>query len=159
MQCPAQAAFDGPERSQAEGPQRASVGLSWARGKGSRAQALFGHEPSRAWAWLVQSLVYSAFSFRFDQGPSQWISNIGHDDSGSGAPPLLLPPVGGLDGVGGPSAKVDARGEKLQDGQGGQVPPGDAKEMLHLHHVRYIRTRNPQQPINNCCHHEVNTTG
>ena len=57
MQCPAQAAFDGIERSQAEGPQRASVGLSWARGKGSRAQALFGHEPSRAWARLVQSLV------------------------------------------------------------------------------------------------------
>ena len=57
MQCPAQAAFDGPERSQAEGPQRASVGLSWARGKGSRAQALFGHEPSRAWARLVQSLM------------------------------------------------------------------------------------------------------
>ena len=56
MQCPAQAAFDGPERSQAEGHQRASVGLSWARGKGSRAQALFGHEPSRAWARLVQSL-------------------------------------------------------------------------------------------------------
>ena len=56
MQCPAQAAFDGIERSQAEGPQRASVGLSWARGKGSRAQALFGHEPSRAWARLVQSL-------------------------------------------------------------------------------------------------------
>ena len=59
MQCPAQAAFDGPERSQAEGPQRASVGLSWARGKGSRAQALFGHEPSRAWARLVQSLPLS----------------------------------------------------------------------------------------------------
>ena len=58
MQCPAQAAFDGPERSQAEGPQRASVGLSWARGKGSRAQALFGHEPSRAWARLVQGLKY-----------------------------------------------------------------------------------------------------
>ena len=57
MQCPAQAAFDGIERSQAEGPQRASVGLSWARGKGSRAQALFGHEPSRAWARLVQSLT------------------------------------------------------------------------------------------------------
>ena len=57
MQCPAQAAFDGIERSQAEGPQRASVGLSWARGKGSRAQALFGHEPSRAWARLVQSLL------------------------------------------------------------------------------------------------------
>ena len=45
MQCPAQAAFDGPERSQAEGPQRASGGLSWAREKGSRAQALQGHEP------------------------------------------------------------------------------------------------------------------
>ena len=59
MQCPAQAAFDGPERSQAEGPQRASVGLSWARGKGSRAQALFGHEPSRAWARLVQGLKYT----------------------------------------------------------------------------------------------------
>ena len=57
MQCPAQAALDGPERSLAEGPQRASVGLSWARGKGSRAQALFGHEPSRAWARLVQSLL------------------------------------------------------------------------------------------------------
>ena len=61
MQCPAQAAFDGPERSQAEGPQRASVGLSWARGKGSRAQALFGHEPSRAWARLVQSLVMTVY--------------------------------------------------------------------------------------------------
>ena len=61
MQCPAQAAFDGPERSLAEGPQRASVGLSWARGKGSRAQALFGHEPSRAWARLVQSLLQILF--------------------------------------------------------------------------------------------------
>ena len=57
MQCPAQAALDGPERYQAEGPQRAPVGLSWAHGKGSRAQALFGHEPSRAWARLVQSLL------------------------------------------------------------------------------------------------------
>ena len=62
MQCPAQAAFDGLERSQAEGPQRASVGLSWARGKGSRAQALFGHEPSRAWARLVQSLIRNLYA-------------------------------------------------------------------------------------------------
>ena len=48
-----------PSRRPTENPQRASRGLSWARGKGSRAQALQRHEPCpwRAQARLVQGLL------------------------------------------------------------------------------------------------------
>ena len=85
------------------------------------------------------ALLPSDLTMSRNHGQSQWTSNIGDEDFDFGAPPLLLP-VCGLDGVGGPSAKVDdARGEKLQDGQGGRVPRGDAEDMLHLHHVRYIK--------------------